>query len=69
MDLNQAFQGNGAGGPDRIDRILALVERLERIDRAVDRIRYNNDLVTELPDVLRTLGDAKDAVTAELKTV
>jgi len=46
-----------------------LTERLERLDRAVNRIRYEDDLVTELPDVLRTLGDAKDAVIAELKTV
>jgi hypothetical protein len=69
MDLGQAFGGGQAGGPGRIDRILALVERMERIERAVNTVRYNNDLVTELPEVLRTLGDAKDAVTAELKTV
>jgi hypothetical protein len=42
---------------------------MERIDRAIDRIRYNGDLVTELPDVLKTLGDARDAAIAELKTV
>jgi len=64
--LGEAFQG---GNPDRIDRILALVERLQKIEGAVSTIRYNNDLVTELPDVLRTLGDAKDATVAELKTV
>lgn len=60
----QEFQGQ-----DRIDRILALMERMERIRRAIDLIRYDNDLVTELPDVLQTLGDAKDAAVAELKTV
>jgi hypothetical protein len=54
---------------DRINRILALTARLREIDGAIDRIRYDNDLVTELADVLRTLGDAKDAVIAELKTV
>ena len=69
MDLGQAFQGGQAEGTDRIDRILALTERLERIDRAVNRIRYQDDLVTELADVLRTLGDAKEALIAELKTV
>ena len=57
------------GGPDRINRILALINRLREIDQAIDRIRYDSDMVTELPDVLKTLGDAKDAVTAELKTV
>lgn len=64
MGLGETF-----GGPDRISRILALVGRMERIDRAIDRIRYNGDLVTELPDVLKTLGDARDAAIAELKTV
>jgi hypothetical protein len=62
--LGEAFDGQ-----DRIGRILALVEQMDRIDHAIDRIRYNGDLVTELPDVLRTLGDAKDAAVAELKTV
>ena len=57
------------GGLDRIDRILVLTHRLKEIDQAIDRIRYDTDLVTELPDVLKTLGDAKDAVIAELKTV
>jgi len=66
MDLGEAFGGKGQGSPDRI---LALTERLERIGRAIDRIRYDNELVTELPGVLKTLGDAKDAVIAELKTV
>ena len=67
--LEKAFEGGQAEGPDRIDRILSLMERLERINRATNTIRYDNDLVTELPDVLRTLGDAKDAVIAEMKTV
>ena len=66
--LEQAFQ-NGSVGPGRIDRILALVERLQKIESAVGTIRYNQDLVMEIPDVLKTLGDAKDAVVAELKTV
>ena len=66
--LGEAFQ-NRQGGGDRIDRILALTKRLKKIDQAISHIRYENDLVTELPDVLRTLGDAKEAVVAELKTV
>jgi len=66
--LERAFT-NGQGGGNRIDRILELTERLGKIESAISQIRYNNDLVTELPDVLRTLGNAKDAVVAELKTV
>jgi hypothetical protein len=59
----------GGGKPDRIDRILALTGRLREIREATDLIRYDNDLVTELPEVLRTLGDAREAVIAGLKTV
>ena len=65
--LGEVFQ-NGQGGGDRLNRILALVKRLREIREAVDVIRYDNDLVTEMPDVLKTLGGAKDAVIAELKT-
>jgi len=60
----QAF----TGGQCRVDRILGLTKRLEEIERAIDRIRYN-DAFTEVPEVLKTLGAAKDAVMAELKTV
>jgi len=60
---------NTYGGLDRIDRILSLAKKLEEIDGAINLIRYNHDLVTELPEVLKTLGDAKAAVISELKTV
>lgn len=65
--LGDAFQVTD--GPDRIDRILALTKRLREIEGAINQLRYDNDLLTEVPEVLRTLGDAKDAVIAELKTV
>ena len=65
-DLDKIFGGQGN---DRVERILALTKRMEEIDRAVDRIKYDNELVMEIPDVLKTLGAAKDAVVAELKTV
>jgi hypothetical protein len=69
-DVLQGTKGNaGNEGPGRIDRILALTERLGRIEGAVNMIRYNNDLVMELPEVLKALGNAKDAVISELKTV
>jgi hypothetical protein len=64
--LDEVLRG---GRPDRIDRILILISRLKEIQSATDTVRYDNDLLTELPEVLRTLGDAKDAVIAELKTV
>jgi len=54
---------------DRIGRILALVERLQKIQSAASTIRYDEQLSLEIPDVLKTLGNAKDAVIAELKTV
>jgi hypothetical protein len=71
MDLSGVYGGGQAkaGGGDRIERILALSARLQAIQKATDQIRYDNELVTALPEVLRTLGDAKDAVIAELKTV
>ena len=71
--LDKAFagglHGQASGGPDRIDRILGLMRRYKEIDDATSVIRYSNELVTELADVLKTLGDARDAVIAELKTV
>jgi len=65
MDLNQAFGGSS----DKVENIIALTERIERIDRAIDRIKYNNELYTEVPEVVKTLGAAKDAAVAELKTL
>jgi hypothetical protein len=56
-------------GTDRVEKILALTERMERIGRAVDRVKYDNDLVLEIPEVVKTLKAAKDAIIAELKTL
>lgn len=66
--LEQAFQGGQNGSQDRVDRILALTKRWDEIDRAIDRLRFG-DLVTEVPELLKVMGAAKDAVLAELKTV
>jgi hypothetical protein len=57
------------GQPDRMGRILALTKRLGEIREAADLIRFDQDLAMELPEALRTLGEAKNAVIAELKTV
>jgi hypothetical protein len=66
MELEQAF---GQETPGKVDRIIALTERVERIERAANQIKYNNELVLEIPEALKTLGAARDAVIAELKTL
>ena len=65
--IEQIFGQDGT--VDRVDRILALIERLRKIQSAADMIRYNEQLSLEIPDVLKTLGDDRDAVIAELKIV
>ena len=65
-DIEQIFEGNSAG---KTDKIMALCERLEKIDGAISRIKYNDALVTEVPELLKTLGAAKDAVIAGLKAL
>jgi len=64
--IAEAFQG---GSQDRIDRILALTKRIREIDEAIGMIRYDQNLLTEVPEALKALGAAKDAAIAELKTV
>ena len=64
--LEQAFGGNGS---DRVDRVIALTKRLDEIRKALDMIRYDDELYRDIPEVAKLLGDAKDAVIAELKLV
>ena len=64
--LDEIFGGQGGG---RVERILALCKRLNEIDAACGTIKYDNELLLEIPEVLKTLGAAKDAAVAELKTV
>ena len=66
--LNQAFT-NGQGTADRVDKVIALVERLDKIEHACNAIKYNNDLVLEIPETLKLLGSAREVVIAELKLV
>ena len=54
---------------DRVGKILAVTERMQKIDKAIDTIRYDNELYMEVPDVVKTLADAKAALIAELKTI
>ena len=66
-DLNQIFCGTDVGG--KVDRILALTKKLQEIESAFSCIKYNDELLMEIPDVIKTLAAAKDAVVAELKTL
>ena len=69
MDAISEVYAKLAGGGDRVNRILALTERLKQIRQAMDTIRWDDELVTGAPEALKLLGGAQDAVTAELKTV
>ena len=69
-DLENAYQRAFEGsGTDRIGKILTLTKQLQEIDSAISTIRYDNRLFEEIPEVIKTLGAAKDALVAELKTV
>lgn len=65
MDILEAFEGTNT----KVDKIIAATERLEKIDRAIDRIKYNNELFTEVPETVKTLAAARDEVIAEIKTL
>jgi len=65
MNLTDVFEGNNS----RVDQIIIITERIKRIDDAIDRIKYNNDLFTEVPDAVKTLAAARDSAIAELKTL
>jgi len=67
MTLEQAFEQSGTG--DRAERIISLTERLQKIQSAANYIKYDDELVLEIPEALKTLGAAKDAAIAELKLV
>jgi len=60
------FTGQKAG---KVEKIITAIERLKQIDNAIDRIKYDNELFTEVPEVVKTLGAARDAAIAELKTL
>jgi len=62
--LEEAF--NGTSG---VDKILVLTKRIQEIEKAIDTIKYNNELYTEIPEVVKKLASARDAAVAELKTL
>jgi len=62
--LETLFDGN-----EKVDRILSLTEKMDRIGTAISRIKYDDELVTEVPQLLAVLGAARDALKAELKTI
>ena len=68
MNLEQAF-AQPTGLSEKVEKIIAITERLDRIDNAISKIKYNNELLLEVPEALKTLGAAMDAAIAELKTI
>jgi hypothetical protein len=68
MTIEQVFE-QGSAGPGKADRIIALTERMQKIESSISCIKYDNDLLLEIPEALRVLGAAKDAVVAELKSL
>jgi len=69
MTLEEIFGGTSDNETSSIDKILVLTKRIQEIDRAIDTIKYNNELYTEVPGVVKKLASAKDAAVAELKTL
>ena len=69
MTIEQVFEEASGNGTSSIDKILVLTKRIQEIDRAIDTIKYNNELYTEVPEVVKKLASAKDAAVAELKTL
>jgi len=64
MTLEEVFNGTSS-----IDKILVLTKRIQEIDSAISTIKYDNDLYTEVPEVVKKLANARDAAVAELKTL
>ena len=64
MSLNNAF-----GGDSNIEKIICITENMDRIQRTIDKIRFSDELLEALPDVIVKLAAAKDACIAELKTL
>jgi hypothetical protein len=60
---------NGLDNTDKVDRICALTSRMQQIESAIGCIKYNEELLLEIPEVLKTLSAGKDEVIAKLKTI
>jgi len=65
MDINQIFDGSNS----KVDQIITITERITKIDNAINCIKYDNELFTEVPEVVKTLAAARDSAIAELKTI
>jgi len=68
MTIEQAFE-EASGNASGIDKILVLTKRIDEIDRAINTIKYDNNLYTEVPEVVKKLASARDAAVTELKTL
>jgi len=65
MDIFQTFEGSNS----KVDQIIVITERLDKIDRAINCIKYNDELLTKVPKIIKILGAGKDAAIAELITL
>jgi len=62
-------KGGEPQGETKLKQILHLCKKLKAIGEATDQIRYNEELFGEVPEIVKTLAAAKEAVVAELKTL
>jgi len=65
MDITEVFEGTDS----KINKIIAIIEKIDKIDHSINVIKYNDELVTTVPELLKTLGAGKEAAIAELKTL
>jgi uncharacterized protein with WD repeat len=56
-------------GVTKVEQIIHLCKKLKAIHEATDQIRYDEELFGEVPEVVKALTAAKDAVIAELKAL
>jgi len=67
-ELTKAFTGAG-GSSERVEKIIRITEQINRVSRAADFIKYDENLVLEIPEMLKLLGAEKERLNAELKTI
>jgi hypothetical protein len=54
---------------EKIDKILFLIDRIEKIRCASNNLSYDEELRESIPEIFKTLGAAREACIAELKSL
>lgn len=57
------------GQDTTVGKVIEITEKMDTIQRALDRIRYDEALFAELPGVVEKLAAAKDACVNELRSL